>query len=488
MKVFLKYMFWLLSFLMLTVYYLLSTQLGHKTMGYFLGEYLTKKTYNKIDVESFDLSRYPNLVIDMKVNNETKVQLMGKANVHEVDMDYQLKGEKYRWNNFLIDSPIDVQGHIKGLASNLVVNGKGEVFDGNVTYSFIKVPNEFMNMKIALHDVESQKVLKFLKRRPLLRGRVNIISEFEIFSKYKKIGKSRVFMQKGFLPTFAPYVPFVLNSKIDFENVSYKFNGDIQSDIGNLVVNNAYYHKSQNIGGCDYDLKIKELSYFEEFLKGNYSGELNTEGKLEYKEKNFILEGVTDKFDGKLEYLYKDESLDLNLEGLSLVKIVQQFKYPSLLMAKVYGNVNYDLANKIILINTKLKETQFRETKMTNMISSATGINMLTDVYDDSSFVAGYQNKRLTSILKIDNGVNHLYLNDTVLNSETNSIDSKFEIKMQNEELFGEIYGTLENPSVSIDVKRLIKYQVEKKLGSFFGNSTKKKLKDELNQLRGFLK
>ena len=488
MKVFLKYMFLLLSFLLLTVFYLMSTQLGHKTMGYFLGEYLSKKTSNIIDVESFNLSAYPNLTIDMRINNKAKVYLTGTATIKTIDMDYHLEGDSYRWNTLSIDSKINLNGHIKGLISNLVVKGRGKVFDGNVTYSFTKVSNEFKNMKILLYGVQSQKVLRFLKQKPMLRGRVDIESEFKLFSKYEKIGYSKIFMRRGFLPTFSSSISFIVNSEIIFENILYKLNGDIQSELGSLVVKDASYHKGQKVGQCSYNLKIKELDYFETLLKHKYSGDFATHGHLNYKENNFILQGNTDTFDGELTYLYKNDSLDLNLESLSLAKILHKLNYPALFKAKVYGDVNYDFENKILFINTKLKGTQFKKTKMTNMIYRTTGIDMLTDIYDDSSFVADYKNRYLTGILKIDNGVNHLYLNDIILNSETNSIDSQFEIKMKEEELFGKITGTLKSPSVSIDVKRLIKYQVEKKLGSFFGNSTKKKLKDEFEQFREFFK
>ena len=482
MKVFLKYLLWLLSFFSLIIFYLFSTQLGHKTMGYLLGEYLSTKTYNKIEIQSFNLDNYPKLIIDMKINAGANVHLIGTADMHHVDMDYHLTGETYQWNNFFINSPINLKGHMKGLASQLDVRGRGEVFDGNVSYSFIKIPNKFKNMKILLHEVKSEEVLQFLKLKPLVRGRVNIQSEFKLFSKYEKEGKSNIVMRRGFMPTVAPYVPFTLNTTIDFENIAYTFNGEIKSEIGSLVVHNGHYHKSRKSGKSEYNLKIKELSYFEDFLKHRYSGPFNTQGVLTYKEKHVSLRGVTDKFDGQLEYEYKDKSVDLNLKGTSLVKMLRQFNYPALLSAKVYGNIDYDIDEQIILINTKLKKTRFRETKMTNMIYSTTGINVLADVYNDSSFVAGYQNERLTAILKIDNGKNHLYLNDTVLNRRTNSIDSNFEVRMQGEELFGKIYGTLESPSVSVDMKKLIKYQVEKKFGSWFKNKKTENIKSRINE------
>jgi len=482
MRVFFKYLIWLFSLLSLTIYFLLGTQLGHKLMGSILGTYLSSKTHNSIEVDSLNLEYYPMLYIDMKINNVSKVHLVGTANRELIDMNYHLVGEQYRWNNFFIDGVVNVKGKLRGSFSALEVEGTGMAFDGNTTYEFIKKPKKFEKMNVRLINVKSEALMKFLNYKPLFRGRADIESHFEEFSTYSKEGEAKIFMSRGFMPTVAPYVPFVLNTTIDFENISYKLNGKIESDIGTLKISEGKYHSSRKEGSAEYDLKLKNLVYFEELLKHRYEGKLNTIGSLEYKEGKFSAKGKTDRFDGVLTYTYSDENLDLDLKGLSLVKMLREYHYPALLSAKVYGDIDYNIKDKIVLINTVLKGARFRETKMTNMIYNTTGINMLSEVYDQSSFVAGYQNERLTAVLKIDNGRNHIYLNNTVLNAKTNSIDSDFEVQIHGEELAGKIYGTLEDPSVSVDMKKLIKYQVEKRFGSWFGTKKTEHLKSTVKK------
>jgi len=321
----------------------------------------------------------------------------------------------------------------------------------------------------------------------LLRGRANIKSEFKIFSKYEREGNSTVDMKRGFMPSVAPYISFVLHSNILFENFLYKFSGNIKSDIGTLVVKDAYYHKIHKEADGYFDLKLNELSYFEELSKYQFHGKLNTKGRVHYEDKKFLLKGETDKFEGKLAYQYKNKQLDLTLENVSLVKMLRQFHYPELLTANVFGTVEYDVEKKIAIVNTKLRKVHFRATRLTNIISKATGVNVLSETYDNSSFVGGYQNERLNSILKIDNGVNHFYLTDTILNKATNSINSKFAVLIHGDEVFGEIYGTLEHPSVSIDMRRLLKSQLKKRFSSFLGTSKTEKLKSDLNDLKGNL-
>ena len=469
MKIFLKYLLWLFSLCMLIIYYLFFTSLGHKTLGFMIGEYLSKKTYNKMVVSNFNLNNYPELILDIKVNNTATVHLEGTANSHEVDMTYHLQGEEYHWNNFLIESPVDVTGKIKGLASNFMVEGEGRAFDGNISYRFLKIPKKFKDMDVLLTNAKSKEILKFLKQEPLITGRVNINSQFKVFSKYERDGVAKVTMSRAFMPSVAPYVPFKLQSTIAFKDMAYNVDGQINSDIGSLEVKDGYYHKIRKEGHGKYILHLTELSYFDEILKRRYTGPLDTHGSMVYEDKEIRVEGITDKFDGELNYLYSKDTLTLKLKKLSLEKLLKQLNYPALLTAKVDGKVDYNVKDKIMLIDTKLKEARFKRTKMTDMVLAAAKIDMLADVYDDSSFVAGYQNEQLTAVLRIANRVNHIYLNNATLNRKKNSIDSDFEVRMNGQEIFGRITGSLKHPSVTVDMKRLIKDQIEKKIDSLFG-------------------
>jgi hypothetical protein len=56
------------------------------------------------------------------------------------------------------------------------------------------------------------------------------------------------------------------------------------------------------------------------------------------------------------------------------------------------------------------------------------------------------------------------------MNSKTNHINSDFELQVDGEKVYGEIYGTLQDPEVSINVQRLLK----RKLGNWLGTNKKK--------------
>jgi len=483
MKIFIKYFLWFLSSLTILFFYFLNTTVGHANLGYLVEGYLSEQTYNDIKVHSLNLEKYPLIVMDLTVNNSANLLLEGEVDKYKVDMDYHLKGEEFKFNNFYIEEHIDVKGSLIGPFSALMVEGKGQVFDGNIIYRFTKVPKKFKDMNIVLDSVNSQKVLKFLKKPLIIEGKADIDAEFKSFSKYQKRGQAKVSMAKALMPDVAEDVPFSLNANIDFDDMTYKYVGKIDSKIGNLIVKNGEYHQSKKAAQANYELHLKDLAYFEKFLKHKYIGSLDTNGSIVYNDK-LLVKGDTNKFGGNLEYIYEQKKIDLNLKGVYLERLLEQFSYPILLRSDVFGTINYDMKDKIVLINTELKKTRFIKTKISSMLYDTAGIDLLSGTYDKSTFTGGYQNSLLTSELKIDDGKSHLYLLDTKMNSKSNRVNSKFEIKMQGQEIYGEIYGTLQDPKVSVDMSKLLKYQMNKQMGAWLGTEKSEVVKKELKNVQ----
>jgi hypothetical protein len=483
MRTFIKYFLLFLSSLSILFFYLINTSLGHENLGYLVEDYLSKKTYNNIKVHSLNLEKYPKIVMDLTVNGRANLLLKGEVDKYKIDMDYHLKGEEFKFNNFSIEDDIDIKGSLTGPFSALIVEGKGQVFDGNIIYGFTKVPKKIKDMNIILYGADSQKVLKFLKRPLIIEGKVDIEAEFKFFSKYKKLGQAKISMAKALMQDVAPNIPFSLNSNIDFDDIAYKYEGTINSKIGNLNIKNGEYHQSKKVTQADYELHLKDLAYFEKFLKHKYIGSLDSNGSVIYNN-GLLVEGYTEKFGGKLEYIYKKNSIDLNLKEVYLERLLEQFSYPTLLRSDVSGTISYDMDDKIVLINTELRKTRFIKTKITRMLYKTAGIDLLSGTYDKSTFTGGYQNNILTSELRIDDGKSHLYLVDTKMNSKSNSVNSKFEIKMQGQEIYGDIYGTLQDPKVSVDMSRLLKYQMNKQMGAWLGTEKSDVVKKELNGVK----
>jgi hypothetical protein len=469
MRVLFKYFFWLLSLFFLTIYYLLGTTLGHVNVGCFVEDYYSEQMGNKIEVLSLNIESYPFIIAEIKINDTTELSLKGNSDSDNMDMSYHLRGESFNWHDHNILHPIDLKGTMNGKFSELLVKGEGEVFYGKTSYSFIRKESRFEALEVALNDISSKHLLAFLKYDLEIEGDVDIFMNFDYFSAFRKKGLAKISMQKAIIYKVSEDVNFTLDGEIEYKDLLRKFFVDIGSDIGKLNIINGYYNKAAELMKAQYTLHINELSYLEKFFGHQYQGELITAGNVKYETGKLSLLGESSSYAGLLEYDYQNDYWDIKFKGVSLEKVLRQLSFPALLSSKIYGTASYDIEDDIILINTKLKETRFRRTKMTDTIYEMTDIDILKDVYNDSIFTAGYQNLVLTSLLKIDNGVSHFYLKNTRMNSQTNEITADFEVVLDGQEFFGEVYGTLEDPKVNLDMSRLIRYHINKKIDSFFG-------------------
>jgi hypothetical protein len=481
MRFFLKHLFGFLSFIALVLFYFLQTNAGDRDLRYFLEEYLSKKTYNKIKVRSLNLENYPHLIMKLQINDTAKVTLEGRVSRYSIDMHYHLIGDSFSFNTFYIKDKIDVRGELFGSFSSLQIIGDGEIFDGVVNYSFLKIPKKIKDVNLQMKNVDSQKIFHFIGQKPLLKlyqiynlkGLVDIDAKFKIFSKYKREGQIDIHMDRASIPTLAQNTSFVLNSTLYFQNVEYEYKGDISSNIGTVVITHGEYHEGKKIFNGDYKIYLKDLSYLKTILEDKYKGFLDINGSIIYdrRTQTVVIDGYTQQFGGELAYLYKNGNIELKLKALSLESLLDYFSYPALFSSKVYGKVNIDIKEKRVIINTDLRDTHFLRSKFTDTIWNRLKIDMLKGVYDQSHFSGGYENSLFSSTLIIDNGKNHLYLTDSVINFLSRKIASKFEMQMQGEEVCGAIYGTLNSPKFLLDKKRFIEYQTNKHVGHWLGTS-----------------
>lgn len=222
-----------------------------------------------------------------------------------------------------------------------------------------------------------------------------------------------------------------------------------------LNITQGYYNKSTALMSSNYR------------LKAYHYGGFSSTGQMKYEHKSFSFKGKSTSYRGVINYDYVNKKLEAKLKEVSLQKLLKQFSFPQLLQAKLYGVITYDSKEKVVFFNTQLKEARFRRTNLTALLKKVTGMDLLQDVYDKSIFIGQYQASVLTAVLQLEDGTNHLYLNEIHMYAKTNRVNANFNILIHQQELIGKIGGTLQDPKVNLDISRLLQYQIQKKSKSF---------------------
>ena len=488
MRSFLKYLLLFLAILATIFYYFHNTASGQAKVNNYLSEYLSKKSKEEIVVDYFNLDNYPTLNISMIINKTAKLKLQGIIKKETIDIDYHIKGDSLHLNKIVIEDRVDLKGKIDGLISTPHITGKGSIFDGVSNYDLIKTKDGVKDLRVDLKGADNQQILKFLKQKYSIEGRADIHAKISQYNPDKQEGRVSYNISNGKTEYEKRAISFELRSDVNIDNLKYKYNINLKSNIGKLKLIDGIYNQPQKSSFSKYTIYIKDLSKFQKELKHKYKGDLDVQGTLAYDNDQLKIIGDTSKFGGNIHFIYKESNLELKLNNVSLKKLLRSYNYPKLLTADLFGTINYTIKDRVAFFDTKLKNTRFVKTKMTDMVKKTTGIDMLKSTYNQSSFIGSYENSILSSTLKIDNKKDHLYLKDLKINSKTDRIKSKLEFKMQGQEIYGDIYGTVKDPKISVDMQRAIKYQLKQKIGNLLDEEDKKKLNKEIKQVKETLK
>ena len=463
MRIFWKYFLSLLTLLILVIFYFISTKSGNKDLKYLIGNYLSKKTSNKIVVHSLDLDKYPYIIIKLEINHKSKMTLKGEITPYSTNMEYYLKGDSFKFDNFYLKDKIDIRGKFWGSFSYLHIKGDGYIFGGYTKYYLINTPKEIEDFNITMKKVDMSEISYFLEKNLFINGLADIYANFDSFTTHGQKGIAKIYIDKASSSQLKD-IDFTLNSTLFFHDVEYRYSAKLSSNMGKIILENGYYHIGKKIFNMDYKLNFKDLSYIEKIFKQKYSGGLNLKGNILYDSYSdqITIKGYTKQFGGLLEYIYKYDRLNIKFRGVSLESILKTFSYPILFSSKIYGSMNYNIKYKMFLANFHLKETYFIKSRLTDILYDKLGINLLSDTYNKSYFSSGYENGIFSSTLKIDNGKDYIYFADIKINSLNNKIYSMFKMKIQGEEIYGKIYGSTVEPKVWIDKKKFFKYQIDK--------------------------
>jgi len=465
MRIFWKYFLSLLTLLMLVIFYFISTKSGNKDLKYLIGNYLSKETSNKIVVHSLDLDKYPYIIIKLEINNRSKMILKGEITPYSTNMEYYLKGDSFKFDNVYLKDKIDIRGKLRGSFSYLYIKGDGYIFGGDIKYSLVNTPKKIEDFNITMKKVDIHEISYFLEKKSFINGLADINANFNSFTMHGQEGIAKIDIDKASFKQLKD-IDFSLNSILYFHDIEYRYSAKLNSNMGKITLENGYYHIGKKVFNMDYKVNLKELSYFEKIFKQQYSGGLNLKGNIVYDtySDQMVINGYTKQFGGLLEYIYKYDRLSIKCKGVSLESILKTFSYPILFSSKVYGSMNFNIKYKMFLANFHLKETYFIKSRLTDILYDKLGINMLADSYNKSYFSSGYEKGIFSSTLKIDNGKDYIYFADIKINSLNNKISSMFKMKIQGEEMYGKIYGSIAEPKVWIDNKKFFKYQIDKSI------------------------
>ena len=469
MSTLLKFFLLGILFIFLGLYYLFNTASGDQHLRNFASHTLSQKSGLNVVVTSIDLNQYPEIVIKMQIEKKAKITLTGTLTLISLDMDYTLISECIVTDICEIDDNIHVNGRVNGSYSRMVIQGEGEALDGNVTYHFIKFTDKVEDLSLLLRKVNSTKLFTLMGYHELFKGKADIDVHFKLMEKDNRQG-SFVYDVKD---SNISGLPFHLHAEVKIDGVQHTFHSHISSPFMKLDIQEGHYNQDKKLAKANYTLDIQDLLHFEPLLGYSYLGPFYATGEMLYNN-HLIITGHSQSFKGMLDYFFEKDGLYVDLDDVSYKKFMEIFPFPSMLSANVRGHLYYNFIEKTLVLNANLYHAKVIHRTLVKNLHRKSTVNLKKETFQQSRMDASYHDGLLVGDLRLENKQGHLYLNQLAIDFDESSIDTYFDVKLQDQEFAGEIYGSLEDPKVNLQLQKLIKYQMSKQMNDVMGEDVSK--------------
>ena len=402
-------------------------------------------------------------------NTHYKFTLNGLINDTWANMDYTLSAARFPGPAYTIEDDVDLSGHINGPFSRLHISGEGKALDGHIRYDGVKINDGLENFTLNMDGIHSVKLSTLLGQKTFPKGRADLHADFEYLSKGNKKGSLIYSLEKSTLNT----LPFSLYTQIDLDNSKQTFTADVTMTNAKINITKGSRDTDTNTTSAFYVIDVKELTPFEKLLGYKYHGPFYAMGEVTYH-KHFKVQGLSKTFGGMLDFTYEKDILGIELDSVSFKQFMSLFPFQVMIDGDTTGKINYDFIKKRMTVNTKLKNAKFLHSDVVSNIYKKADVNMLLEEFDDSTLDASYQNDILQGDLKLSNDRGHFFLTNTIMNTDTNTINAYFDLKMQEQVFSGKVYGALDDPEVDLDMKKLIRHKMDKQMDSMIGKGNRK--------------
>jgi len=402
-------------------------------------------------------------------NSHYNIQFNGLINENWINMDYVLNASRLPSHVCTIEDDVNISGHLNGPFTQLQINGKGTVMNGTVSYDGTKVGERVENLKLRMQNIHALKLSTLLGQTKFPHGRADLEADFAYLDKKNKKGNLVYSFKEGTLSK----LPFTMNAHINVDNDKQTFAADMTLANAKINISKGLRDTDANLTTAFYVIDVQDLTEFEELLGFKYHGPLYAMGEAIYTD-HLKVQGLSKTFGGILDFIYEKDQLDIKLTDVSFKRFMQLFPHPILLDGDTTGKLYYDFIQKRLTVDTNLKNAKFLPSEMVSSIYKKSEVNMLVEEFDNSTLEAVYQNNVLQGDLKLASDTSSFFLTNTMLNIDKNTIDAYFDIKMQDQEFTGKVYGSLDDPKVNLNMQKLIRHKMDEQMDSMVGKGNRK--------------
>ena len=283
---------------------------------------------------------------------------------------------------------------------------------------------------------------------------------------------------------------FNINYKLALKDFKYK-NIELKEQVdaqGHAVGDYSISDKKLRMA---YDVNISDLSTLQPITKQKLYGSMFLRGEVKLKGKELSITGKTEELDGELKFQVDNEHAKLQMDKLSVEKIMALLHYPSVFKASVIGEGEYNLVEKRGVFVSTLLDAQLLPNDFIELVKNFNGLDLTKEKFKESNLTATIEEERIDFDFIAKNSKTLIKVSPAFIDSSKNYIDAHYSIEVKEKDVGGKIIGDISDPEISIDSSKFIQREVNnaidkhsdklKELG--IGEKEQKKVKEFFNNL-----
>ncbi len=347
---------------------------GNATVKNYIQKDLEEKLSLPVDVREFTLEAGKSTLL-LRINEQVDVE----AVIHYAVLTqsftgiYRIQAKNFNYENMVLRQ-LDVEGHFKGRADDIVVDGKGTALDAVLTYRFSLLKNIPKKIEAVMQGIGVEELLVLFGQPPLLKGKIDVDINMPDIGDEFADGYGHIVLHKALFDGSlvkemydldVPKESYVLgNIDMKLRGNSLDIAAKAKSNLFTLSVDEAKVELKDKNVSVHYAIDVKEMGIL---TQNKLSGALKILGKFEGADKTYRAEGMTHSLGGTLRFDITEHS-KVSFENLDLEKIQLLTRQPLLLKGLLSGSADvdkefqsgrYDVQIQKGKVNAKIVEKEF---------------------------------------------------------------------------------------------------------------------------------
>ncbi len=499
-----KLFFGLTFFIILVIggiYTLLFTSLGNGIVASKIEDIANEKEGVNFKVNKFVLTT-SNIEFDASVDENSNINIIGDLALlaKTVDLKFNLdikdlsKLEKF--TNQKLNGSFKTNGTLKGNQELAKLEGITDIFKSNTTYDVELKNFEPSNILFDMKKANIKEILYLVNQPIYANGNIDINANIKnakidtldglIKTKITNGVVANSIVNKAFNTKLKEILAFKgdITTKLVPNSVLSKV--DFYTTMANIFVKEANVDLKTMTIKSDYLVNVADLSKLFDVTQTKMRGNIDINGNIK-KDKDLLVIGNSELFDGKLTYKLLNDDFTANIDGVELLNVMHMLYYPEIFTSKTKLDLNYNLLKQKGNIKGNLINGQFKKNEYSTIINNFARFDLTKEVYKSVDLNSDINKNIIKSTINMKSNLTQIDVDPSTIDLEKSTIDALVATDIKGIKFDTKLSGPLTSPNVKVDTQKLLKTGLNEKAKEKIQDTIQKNLGDKAgNLLKGF--